>query len=52
MIVNVKCEVCGQVLVVIDKDVVSQEDIDMYKASVSCSEHSQTDITVTDIEAE
>ena len=48
IIMDVRCNVCGKELVDIVKEVVTQEDIDMYKATVSCAEHGQQDIIVVE----
>ena len=44
MKLEIKCTTCDKTLVVIDKEVISQEDINMYTNSVSCDEHGNADI--------
>lgn len=37
MKITVSCKKCGRILAIAEKDVVSQEDLDMYTNSCACS---------------
>jgi len=36
MKITVSCQKCGRILAIAEKDVVTQDDLDMYMASCSC----------------
>jgi hypothetical protein len=44
MILTVTCNICKTVLVIIEKETITQEDCDLYKSICSCDEDGQQDI--------
>jgi uncharacterized protein with PIN domain len=43
---DVICTICNKELVELDKEEVTQEDIDLYKATVACEDHGSEGIDV------
>ena len=44
MKMQVKCNVCGAVLGELEKDIITQDDLDLYQEMMACSQDAQQDI--------
>ena len=52
MILTITCNICKTTLAIIEKDLITQQDQDVYKTMCSCDTDGQTDIECTVTEEE
>jgi hypothetical protein len=48
---QIKCAICEEVLATIEKDLITNEDMNLYKQTAFCDEHGQENIVVELVQA-